>query len=552
MTQLSDHAENPTPADRRRRFAVSLRMRLLVALVALAALGLVAAAAVTHALLASFLLQRFDAQQATASRFVYTSVFQPTPGGRGFLDGGEPRQSNRLLPTGSYAAGVDATGNIVEQLSYDATSNTWSVAASATAPRLPSSTTKRTKPFTATDKKGNRYRVVVDHDTRDLLVNRTTGQTATYVFAMPMRDVDQTLGRLTLVEGGVTAAVLLAMGLLSWFLIGVGLRPLRKMEDSAGAIVAGDLSRRIEHPDVRTEVGRLGLALNTMLARIEEAFSARAASEERLRRFLADASHELRTPLTSIRGYAELFRRGADRRPDDLEKAMQRIEDESARMGVLVDELLLLARLDQGRRPAREPVLLAEIAADACDDLRTAAPDRLVRFEGDPDVVVSGDEMQLRQVIGNLLTNARVHTPAGTAVDVRVAADGGLAVLEVRDHGPGLPGADLPHIFDRFYRADQSRARDHGGAGLGLSIVAAVVQAHGGRVGVSNLLAGGGATVGVVGARFTVELPLLVGDGTTVEDPRAEPDDATPPDDSVIDSPSESRDEVSVSRSEPR
>src|SRR6185437_534679 len=155
-----------------------------------------------------------------------------------------------------------------------------------------------------------------------------------------------------------------------------------------------------------------------------------------------------RTPLTSIRGYAELFRRGAARRPDDLEKAMRRIEDEAARMGLLVDELLLLARLDQGRQPAREPVLLAELAADACDDLRTAAPDRVVRLDADPDAVVNGDEMQLRQVIGNLLTNARVHTPAGTPVDVCVAVEGDKAVVEVTDFGRGLPPQDLPHVFD--------------------------------------------------------------------------------------------------------
>jgi two-component system OmpR family sensor kinase len=248
-------------------------------------------------------------------------------------------------------------------------------------------------------------------------------------------------------------------------------------------------------------VGRLGLSLNTMLGRIEEAFAARAASEERLRRFLADASHELRTPLTSIRGYAELFRRGASRRPDDLEKAMRRIEDESSRMSALVDELLLLARLDQGREPASEPVLIAELAADACDDLRTAAPDRVVTLDADPDALVSGDELQLRQVLANLLGNARVHTPPGAAVDVRVAVEGATVVLEVTDHGPGLPPGDLSHVFDRFYRADASRGRHQGGAGLGLSIVAAIVQAHGGRVGVLN--------VAGAGARFRVELPAL-------------------------------------------
>jgi two-component system OmpR family sensor kinase len=222
-----------------------------------------------------------------------------------------------------------------------------------------------------------------------------------------------------------------------------------------------------------------------MLGRIEEAFAARAASEERLRRFLADASHELRTPLTSIRGSAALFRRGASRRPDDLEKAMRRIEDESARMRALVEELLLLA----------------ELAADACDDLRTAAPDRVVNLDADPDAVVSGDEMQLRQVLANLLGNARVHTPRGSAVDVRVAQEGAVAVLEVTDHGDGLPPPDLPHVFDRFYRADAARGRHQGGAGLGLSIVAAIVQAHGGRVGVLNAPG--------AGARFRVELPAL-------------------------------------------
>jgi len=490
-----------------RRFTLSLRSRLLAGLIALAAVGLLVAAFVTHALLASFLLKQFDNQQAGATRFVESVVF-PASGGFGRPPGDTDvfrrGENNRLLPTGSYAAAVDANGHVVQQFVYDAT-DAWSVPTADGTPRLPADVANRTEPFTVHDKSGVAFRVLVDHDPRDVLADRLSGARYTFVFAMPTRDVDQTLRRLTLVEAAVTGAVLSAMGLLAWFLVGVGLRPLRKMEASAGAIAAGDLSRRIEHAEPKTEVGRLGLALNAMLSRIEEAFSARAASEERLRRFLADASHELRTPLTSIRGYAELFRRGAARRPDDLEKAMRRIEEESARMGVLVDELLLLARLDEGRQPARDPVLLAEIASDACDDLRTAAPDRPVRFDADPDVVVTGDEMQLRQVIGNLVTNARVHTPAGTAVDVRVAVEGGVAVLEVVDHGPGLPVEDLPYVFDRFYRADQSRARDHGGAGLGLSIVAAVVQAHGGRVGVSNVAGNGGG-----GARFRVELPLLV------------------------------------------
>ncbi len=479
------------------RIAISMRARLVAALIALAAVGLVVAAFVTHALLASFLLNRFDAQQASTSRFVYPIVVR---GGRVFDPGG-PLQSGRLLPTNSYVAVVDNSGNVIGQWSYNADDATWAESSGASVPRLPKSTFNDVKPFTVTDKRGDRYRVLVDHGPNDALTVRSTGAPAVAVFAMPLRDVDQTLGRLTKVEIGVTAGVLVALGAVAWFAVGVGLRPLRKMEQSADAIAAGDLSRRIEHPDGRTEVGRLGLSLNTMLARIEEAFAAQAASEERLRRFLADASHELRTPLTSIRGYAELFRRGASRRPDDLEKAMRRIEDESARMSALVDELLLLARLDQGRVPDRAPVLLSELAADACDDLRTAAPDRVVRLDADPDALVSGDELQLRQVLANLLGNARVHTPAASAVEVRVAVEGAVVVLEVTDHGPGLPPDDLPHVFDRFYRADASRGRHQGGAGLGLSIVAAVVQAHGGRVGALN--------VAGAGARFRVELPAL-------------------------------------------
>ncbi len=483
---------------RARLVALSMRARLVAALICLAAIGLVVAAFATHALLASFLLKRFDAQQAGTSRFVYPVVVR---GGGGVFDPRGPGQPVRLLPTNSYVAVVDNAGAVIGQWSYNADDGTWVAPSAGAVPRLPKSTFEHTKPFTVTDKSGNRYRVLVDHDPSDALTVRRSGAPAVAVFATPLRDVDQTLGRLTRVEIFVTAGVLALLGAVAWFAVGVGLRPLRKMEQSADAIAGGDLSRRVEHPDPRTEVGRLGLSLNTMLARIEQAFAAQAASEERLRRFLADASHELRTPLTSIRGYAELFRRGASRRPDDLEKAMRRIEDESSRMSDLVEELLLLARLDQGREPAREPVLLAELAADACDDLRTAAPDRAVTLEADPDAVVNGDEPQLRQVLANLLGNARVHTPPGAAVDVRVAVEEAMVVLEVTDHGPGLPPQVLPRVFDRFYRADASRGRHQGGAGLGLSIVAAIVQAHGGRVGVLNAPG--------AGARFRVELPAL-------------------------------------------
>jgi two-component system OmpR family sensor kinase len=272
------------------------------------------------------------------------------------------------------------------------------------------------------------------------------------------------------------------------------------MGETAGAIAAGDLTRRVEPADDRTEVGRLGLALNAMLTQIESAFEERRASEDRLRRFVADASHELRTPLTSIRGYAELFRRGAADRPEDLSKAMGRIEAEAARMGILVEDLLLLARVDESRPLERERLDLAALAAEAVDDARIAAPERRVELAAVADVAVIGDRVRLRQVLDNLLDNVRAHTPAEVRTAVRVSAEDDEAVLGVEDDGPGLDVDDVDRVFERFYRTDASRARSSGGSGLGLSIVAAVVAAHGGTVSADRSPLGG--------ARFRVRLPL--------------------------------------------
>src|SRR5579862_690606 len=271
------------------------------------------------------------------------------------------------------------------------------------------------------------------------------------------------------------------------------------MGETAGAIAAGDLSRRVEPADDYTEVGRLGLALNSMLGQIEEAFDERKASEARLRRFVADASHELRTPLTSIRGYAELFRRGANTRPHDLAKAMQRIEEAAARMGVLVEDLLLLARLDQGRPLEYESVDLTRVAGAAVDDLRVTSPDRTVRYQSNGAVMVNGDAHRLRQVLANLLENARTHTPPATPIDVSVGYAGDDAVIEVRDEGPGMSADEAAHAFDRFWRADPSRARESGGAGLGLAIVSAITEAHGGTAEVR--------TAPGAGATFTIRIP---------------------------------------------
>jgi two-component system OmpR family sensor kinase len=337
---------------------------------------------------------------------------------------------------------------------------------------------------------GSRYRVRAG-------IEPSTG--ATVLLARPLTGVDQTLGRLLWIELFVTAAVLVCLAALGLMVVQLGLRPLTAIGDTAAAIAAGDLSRRVERAERRTEVGRLGLALNAMLGRIEAAFKAQAASEQRLRRFVADASHELRTPLAAVRAYAELFSRGADRRPEDLERAMRGISRESERMTLLVEDLLLLARLDEGRPLEREAVQLERVVEDAVETARAVDPERPIDLSLEPAAVV-GDRTRLRQVIDNLLSNVRAHTPAGSQVDVRLSTSNGSAVVAVADSGPGLDGGDAERVFERFYRADESRSRASGGVGLGLAIVAAVAEAHGGSVAAASA-PGRGAT-------FTVSVPL--------------------------------------------
>jgi len=265
---------------------------------------------------------------------------------------------------------------------------------------------------------------------------------------------------------------------------------------TAGKIAGGDLSHRVEPETDRTEVGRLGMALNRMLERLEEAFSRREASEERLRQFLADASHELRTPLSSIRGYAELYRMGAT---EDTDTAMKRIEEEATRMGILVEDLLALARLDEIRDPHRDPVALDALARDAVSDAQATAPDREIALDAPAVPTVLGDPDQLRQVLANLLRNALVHTPRGTPIEVAVRdRDEGVEVV-VRDHGHGLPPGDPARLFERFWRSEAGRERGRAGAGLGLAIVGAIVDEHGGSVTAANASDGG--------AVFTVRLP---------------------------------------------
>lgn len=313
-----------------------------------------------------------------------------------------------------------------------------------------------------------------------------TGVSSTVVVAMPLTDVEHTVDKLTKTLL-ITAVALLSLGtLVAWWITRRGLRPVENIIGTAAAIGAGDLRQRIDVPSKRTELGKLASALDEMLARLVTALRQRDADKERLRRFVADASHELRTPLTAITGYTELYRSGGTPPGPRLDRAMERIHGESTRMSTLVEDLLLLARLDQGQNRPRTLVNLRQLAIDATDDARVVTPERTIVLEAPFDVRVLGDEPQLRQVIGNLLRNAQLHTPQDTDILVRVYQDRATAVVMVQDHGPGIPAEHQARIFDRFYRVDQSRSRATGGSGLGLAIVSSVVTAHGGRVHLSS------------------------------------------------------------------
>jgi two-component system, OmpR family, sensor kinase len=460
---------------------MSLRARLLIVTVGLVTLGLLIADVVTYRALSSSLLERVDEQLAQVSQAAVQALDPqgfPLPGGSGPGPGYGP-------PAGSYAALLDASGHVVRAHSFEYQSQQDDEPPIPDLPAgLPGSTNGGTG--TTTFSTGSQ-----DGDTR-FRVEAVGPQSnaGTLVIAVPLTEMRETLGRLLTIEALVTIGVALTAGALALWLVKVGLRPLATMGSTAGAIAAGDLSRRVEPADDSTEIGKLGTSLNAMLAQIEAAFDERRASEERLRRFVGDASHELRTPITSIRGYAELFRRGADTRPDDLARSMSRIEAEAERMGVLVDDLLLLARLDQGRPLEEKPVDLVSVVTDAVDAARAIDPDRVLDADLDGPERIVGDAGRLRQVIDNLLENARVHTPAGTPTRVTLRADDGAAVLTVADEGPGMDPEVASKAFERFYRGDPARARSTGGAGLGLAIVAAIVESHGGSVRVLDTDAG--------------------------------------------------------------
>ena len=459
---------------------MTLRARLLLAVGGLLAVALVVSGALVVGLTRASLVQLVDEDLLAAAR---TGNLGPSFDPRGPSD-----------PTGRRFALliVDRSGRIIESV---ASGN----------PQDPDSL-----PSLPADMASLPLRRIIDRPALDgSLAYRAladTQQNVTVVLAAPLGDVESTIGVLIRALAIVGLIVLGAMLVVGWWIVRRDLRPLEQITSTAERISAGDLSSRVGVRDDGSEVGRLGNAFDTMLDQIQTAFDAQRAalsakerSEAKLRQFVADASHELRTPLTSMRGYAELYRAGGLDDEAALEQAMTRIGTESRRMAALVEDLLLLARLDQGRPLRRDPVVLTDLVNDALNDARAVEPDRPVSGAVEHGVVVEGDEDRLRQVIGNLFANVRVHTPADAPLDVSLSTADGVANLSVSDHGPGVDPGHVEHIFDRFYRADTGRSRDTGGAGLGLAIAASVASAHGGTISHTDT-PGGGAT-------FTLTLP---------------------------------------------
>ena len=450
---------------------MSLRVRLTAVAVILVGLGLLVAGVATRHELQGFLIDRLDQELISARGPVYGVLRAPpgADGNVGLICGS--------VPSDSWVVLISPAGRVA---GVHTSRCTLSSSVPGFLTHAPSGTSS-----------AGGYRLWVGNADPDGAIP------AKLVIAAPLSDVNSTLNRLTILELVVGAIVLAVVAALALYVVRRELRPLMRIEETAGTIAAGDLTRRIDDADPRTEVGRLGQALNAMLAQIEQAFNERRASESRLRRFVADASHELKTPLTSVRGYAELFRRGAAERPEDLATAMQRIESESSRMSVLVDDLLLLAQLDQGRPLDREPVDLVPLVTELVEDSRAIHPQWPVDLVSNGPVTVEGDDARLHQAVGNLISNARFHCPPGTPITVRVRAEDGAAVVEVADRGPGIAPDDAARVFERFFRADPSRTRASGGTGLGLSIVASIAEAHGGRAEVDST-PGEGSTFRIV------------------------------------------------------
>ena len=493
-----------------------LRVRLVVLMLALVALALVVTGAAGTWRLNSYLLGQVDKQLDESLGRASADCFRPV-GQKGNGPQG-PAPPSAYYSQCLFSNG-EANGAPTQDKGYSAAQSDPEL------PALNADTLKKNLgvPFTVDSVKGStQWRVLIDYPSPH---GRPDDSKPPVLVAVSLDNVDETVTQQTALVIGIGVAVLGLLAGLAYFMVRSSLRPLVAVEHTAEAIAAGDLTQRVPEADPRTEVGGLAQALNVMLGQIENAFDERRASEEaartseaRMRRFIADASHELRTPLTSIRGFAELYRQNGGTDPE-VNRIIGRIEHHATRMGVLVEDLLLLARLDQQRPLDRKPVDLLALATDAVMDARVTAPNHVLRLrvgggdrrgnhrddeDDEADApIVPGDEVRLRQVLGNLLTNAVTHTPAGTEITVFVRTEREHAILEVADNGPGMTADDAARIFERFYRTDPSRARAKGGAGLGLSIVHALVVAHGGDVAV--------ATAPGQGATFRVRLPLVKG-----------------------------------------
>lgn len=497
----------PVPTEGWGWFArVPLRARLVAITVLLLAAGLGLASAVTTTVVSSYLVRQVDVQLERSAAAVANITLNDRVG------------AGSQLPSDYYVL-VRPKGGEEIPLRWPQTVNLYGV------PDIPAMSdpeveASQNEPFTVDSVGGTdpaEWRV-----TTFFFYDKFSGELGGTAFvALPLTGIHETVKVLGRALALSALGIALVGGAVAYLAVHRALRPLREIEETAADIAAGDLSRRVRPAPPTTEVGSLAASLNAMLSQIEEAFAVQEASEERMRRFVSDASHELRTPLATIRGYGELYRMGALDTPDKVDDTMGRIEDSATRMGTLVNDLLALARLDEGRPLRHEPVDLVSLARDSAQDLHALDPTREVRLVGlgtgakaPAALRVVGDEDRLRQVLANLVGNVARHTPAGTPVEIALGAvrpatppgdaqagsPGTVAVLEVRDHGPGVPSDQRGRVFERFYRADSSRNRASGGSGLGLAIVAAIAGAHRGRVSVHETT-GGGLTV-------RVDLPL--------------------------------------------
>jgi two-component system OmpR family sensor kinase len=478
----------------------SLRNRLLLATVVVAAIGIGASDFAANAELKGFLVRQVDTQlnsiaDGTVSRLARAGIDPNSDDSTATTQSATPQFQTirplRGVPTATAVTLLDPTGVVLAQLGGDisvdqsnATFNGWTLTKIAGT---------KGKPFTVhTENPSNSTRAVA------FVLPSNLGSV---VISVSLNSVEKTLHELSLLFLLISIGVLLLIGLISRWIITLSLKPLLEVEITAAAIAGGDLSARLPEIERSTEIGRLTRSLNTMLGRIEESFEQKNASESKLRRFVADASHELRTPLTAIRGFAELHRQGAVTGEEKTKELVGRIEKESIRMGSLVEDLLLLARMDEARPFMMEPVDLSHVIEESVASARAAGPDHPISTNIPADLYVLGDSKRIHQALANLLANARTHTPSGTAIEVSASTDDSETTISVKDNGPGLSSEDQDRIFERFFRADPSRARHSGeGSGLGLSIVDAVMKAHGGTVSVQSK-PGEGAT-------FSLHFPI--------------------------------------------